>query len=179
MSSFLATAVLALAVVTAPPESPQWETSYGKALESTRSEGQPLLVVLDKPGSADARLAPELMSPGEQGAKQLELLRSYELCHVDVSTEYGQKVADAFKAKTFPHVAVIDKTGSVIIYSKSGQTSSDEWARILSAYKSGDRSMAVSRVSYKPAGNGSMFQQPTSGYIMGPANCPSCQRRSF
>jgi hypothetical protein len=137
-----------------------------------------LLVVLDKPGNTDARIAPELLAPGE-GSQQTELLKSYELCHVDVSTEYGQKVADAFKAKSFPYVAVIDKTASVIIYQKAGQPGTEEWNRMLAAHKSGERSTAVSRTSYKPV-NGStvMFQQPGS-YIMSTSNCPNCQRRSF
>jgi hypothetical protein len=178
MSAFFATAVLVFGLLPASVQPPEWESSYGKALEDTRSEARPLLVVLDRPASADGRLAPDLLAPGED-AKQLELLQSYELCHVDVTTEYGQKVAEAFKAKTFPHVAVIDKTGSVIIYQKSGQTSSDEWSRMLSAHKSGDRSTAVSRVSYKPVnGSSVMFQQPGS-YIMSTSNCPNCQRRSF
>jgi hypothetical protein len=74
-------------------------------------------------------------------------------------------------------VAVIDKTGSVIIHQKAGQSSSDEWNRMLSANKAGER--AVSRVSYKLV-NGStvMFQQPGS-YITSNANCPNCQKRSF
>jgi hypothetical protein len=176
MSVFFTSAVLVVGLLTGSVPAPEWESSYGKALETTKSEAKPLLVVLDKPASADARIAPELLTPGED-AKQLELLNSYELCHVDVTTEYGQKVAAAFKVTTFPHVAVIDKTGSVIIYQKAGQAGSDEWTRMLSANKAGER--AVSRVSYKPV-NGStvMFQQPGS-YIMSNANCPNCQKRSF
>jgi hypothetical protein len=176
MSVFFTSAVMVLGLLTGNVQPPEWESSYGKALESTKSEARPLLVVLDKPASADARFAPEMLTPSAD-AKQLELLQSYELCHVDVTTEYGQKVAEAFKAKAFPYVAVIDKTGSVILYQKAGQAGSDEWSRVLAAYKSGERS--TSRVSYKPV-NGStvLFQQPGS-YIMSTSNCPNCQRRSF
>jgi hypothetical protein len=181
MSVFFATAVLALSLLPgATPEPLQWETSYGKALEATRSDARPLLVVLDKPATADARLEPALLSPGQDAAKQLELLRSYELCHVDATTDYGQKVAEAFGAKAFPFVAVIDKTGSVILYSKAGKAGSDEWSKMLTAHKSGDRSTAVSRVTYKPVSSGStMFQSPSNGMIMGTSNCPNCQRRSY
>ena len=179
MSVFFATAVLAIGLLPGTPEPLQWETSYGKALEATRSDARPLLVVLDKPATTDARIAPELLSPGQDAAKQLELLRSYELCHVDVTTEYGQKVAQAFNAKAFPYVAVIDKSASVILYSKAGKADSEEWSRMLTAHKTGDRSTAVARVSYKPVASGStMFQRPSNGY-MGTSNCPNCQRRSF
>jgi hypothetical protein len=178
MSVFFATSVLVLGLLTGNVQPPEWESSYGKALEATRSESRPLLVVLDKPASSEDRVAPELLAPSGD-SKQAELLKSYELCHVDVTTEYGQKVAEAFKAKSFPYVAVIDKTGAAIIYSKAGKTSSDEWSRVLDAHKAGLRSTAVSRVSYKPVnGSSVMFQQPGS-YIMSTSNCPNCQRRSF
>jgi hypothetical protein len=171
MVSLLATAVLALAFTTTGPETVQWEASYGKALEATKAVEHPLLVVLDKPATTDARIAPELLSPESTSAKDAELLKPYQLCHVDVTTEYGQKVAEAFKAKSFPYVAVIDKTGSVILYSKAGKIASDEWSKILTTYKSGDRSTAVSRVSYK-------IVNASNGTIMN-SSCPNCQQRSF
>jgi len=178
MHVFFATAVLAIGLLPGSQEPLQWETSYGKALEATRSDARPLLVVIDKPAASDARVAPELLSPGQDAAKQLELLRSYELCHVDVTTEYGQKVADAFGAKSFPFVAVIDKSGSVIIGSKAGKIASEEWNQMLTAHKSGDRSTAVTRVNFKPVSSGStMFQSPSNGSMMGSSYCPSCQRR--
>ena len=55
MVNFLATATLAISMMAAAPKTPQWEQSYGKALEATRSGQDPLLVVLDKPGSDKAR----------------------------------------------------------------------------------------------------------------------------
>jgi len=74
------------------------------------------------------------------------------LCHVDVTTDYGQKVAKAFNAKEFPHVAIIDKTGSMVIYKKTGQIDSAEWQKILTSHKTGER---------------------PSSY------CPNCQRNKF
>lgn len=179
MFSFIATAAVALALATGMSESIPWESSYGSALETTRSAHRPLVVVLDNPSAADARIAPGVLNPDGAAARQLELLNAYERCHVDVTTSYGQKVAAAFKATTFPYVAVIDNTGSVILFSKAGQFSTAEWERILTTYRSGDRSLA-SRVTYKPVTNGTtMFQQPTGGYIMGGSSCPTCQRRAF
>jgi hypothetical protein len=57
-----------------------------------------------------------------------------------------------FNAKEFPHVAIIDKTGSMVIFKKTGQIDSAEWQKILTSHKSGER---------------------PSSY------CPNCQRNKF
>ncbi len=139
MINYLATATMAIGLLAAAPKAPQWEASYGKALEETRSGQDPLLVVLDKPNSEQARIEPALLSEETASSDNTKLLRPYRLCHVDVTTDYGQKVANAFHAKDFPHVAIIDKTGSVVIFHKSGQIKQAEWEKILSSYKSGER----------------------------------------
>jgi hypothetical protein len=56
-----------------------------------------------------------------------------------VTTEYGKKVAEVFHAKEFPHVAIIDKTGSMVIFKKTGQIDSAEWQKILTNNKAGER----------------------------------------
>jgi hypothetical protein len=167
MISYLATATLAVGMLATAAKPVQWEQSYGKALEATRAGQNPLLVVLDKPNSQDARIEPDLISEDVTSGDKFELLQPYRLCHVDVTTKYGQKVAKAFRAKSFPHVAIIDKTGSVVIFHKSGKIGADEWAKILTKHKSGERAK-VSRVSYKPSGS-----SPDKPY------CPNCQRQQF
>lgn len=152
MINFLATATMTIGLLAAAPKAPHWEGSYGKALEATRSGQDPLLVVLDKPNSKEARIEPALLSEDKAGGETSKLLRPYRLCHVDVTTDYGQKVAEAFHAKEFPHVAIIDKTGSMVIYKKTGQIDSAEWQKILTSNKSGER---------------------PSSY------CPNCQRSKF
>ena len=163
----LATATMVIGLVAAAPKAPQWEASYGKALEETRAGQDPLLVVLDKPGSKEA-VEPALLSEDKVSGETTKLLKPYRLCHVDASTEYGQKVAQAFHAKEFPHVAIIDKTGSVVIFKKSGQIKQDEWKKILTSYKSGDRT-AVAHMTMKPVssdGSAKPF-------------CPNCQRQQY
>jgi hypothetical protein len=169
MLSYLATTTLAIGALLAAPQTPQWESSYGKALEATRAADEPLLVVLEKPKSEGARLSPELLENDAEGSS--ELLKPYQLCHVDVTTTYGKKVAKAFHVDSFPHVAIIDKTGKKVIFSKTGKIQSAEWQRILTNHKSGERSLAksVSRSSYKPI---------TGGDAVRPY-CPNCQRNSF
>src|SRR5262245_8388500 len=167
MINFLATATMTIGLLAAAPKSPEWEPSYGKALQATRAGQDPLRVVLDKPNSKEAWIEPALLSENKADAENTKLLKPYRLCHVDVTTEYGQKVAEAFHAKNFPHVAIIDKTGSMVIFHKTGKIGTDEWAKILTNHKSGERA-AVSRVSYKPTGSSS--EKPY---------CPNCQRQQF
>lgn len=168
MVNFIAIATLAISMMAAAPKTPQWEQSYGKALEATRAGQDPLLVVLDKPNSEDARIEPALLSEDTAGGDNSKLLSPYRLCHVDVTTDYGQKVAEAFHAKDFPHVAIIDKTGSVVIFHKTGKVQSDEWKTILTQNKSGERSAPMSHVTLKPTGDSSAKPY-----------CPNCQRNKF
>jgi hypothetical protein len=152
MVNFIATMTMAIGLVVSSPKAPHWEGSYGDALKETRAGQDPLLVVLDKPNSKEARISPALLSEDKASGDTSKLLQPYRLCHVDVTTDYGQKVAKAFNAKEFPHVAIIDKTGSMVIYKKTGQIDSAEWQKILTSHKTGER---------------------PSSY------CPNCQRNKF
>src|SRR5262245_14638476 len=177
MMSYIATATLAAGLLATTPTAPAWQASYGKALQATREGNQPLLVVLDKPNSEDARVEPALLSEGSISGKQAEALKPYQLCHVDVTSEYGKKVADAFHAKTFPAVAIIDKTGSVIIHRQDGKVDAAKWEKMLNEHKEGLRPTAkpVSHVSYKPT-NGVGYEG--TSYSSG-SYCPSCQAKRF
>jgi hypothetical protein len=174
MVSYLAIAILSVGLLAKAPQPPQWEASYGKALKATRDEKSPLLVVLDEPASDETRLEPDLLGKDAVGGNEIKLLRSYRLCHVDVSTKYGRRVAKAFRAKRFPHVAIIDRTGSTVIFRKTGKIEAKEWEQILETHKSGDRTLAktASRTSYKPSE--SLSDKPASRPY-----CPNCQRSSF
>jgi hypothetical protein len=175
MFSYMAIATLAVGLLAASPQPQKWEESYGKALEVSRAEKSPLLVVLDNPNSENGRVEPALLGAAAPDAKQAELLRPYRLCHVDVTTDYGQKVAKAFQAKTFPHVAIIDKTGSSVIFRKTGKIDAAEWEEALTLHRNGERPIRqVSHVSYKPAEAPAYY-----GGSMGGSYCPSCQRQSF
>jgi hypothetical protein len=175
MISYMAIATVAIGMLAASPEPRMWEVSYGKALEASRADKSPLLVVLDNPNSEKARIEPALLGDGQPAGKQAELLRPYRLCHVDVSTEYGQKVAKAFNAKSFPHVAIIDKTGSSVIFSKTGQIDAAEWETALTRHRTGERTIkTVSHLTYKPATSAVIYGGSISG-----SYCPSCQRQSF
>lgn len=171
----LTTLVLSSAVASSKPA--EWHADYGKALAATRADDRPLLVVLDVP--SDEKKAAEddqLKTDGEQA----NLLAKYQLCHVDASTEYGQKVARVFKADKFPFTAIIDKTGSVILTKKQGQLTDAEWNETLSNYKSGERSAIRYTSAYRGTviESSSSFSYPATSTITSPSYCPSCQRNA-
>jgi len=79
-------------------------------------------------------------------------------------------VAKAFGATQFPHTAIIDRTGAVVIFKQPGQIAEGEWTAVLTRYKTGLRATATTanyRGSILPAGYSTM----TNG-----AYCPSSQR---
>jgi hypothetical protein len=175
MISYMSIATVAIGLLAASPQPRAWEASYGKALEASRADKSPLLVVLDNPNSEEARVEPALLDGKSPSGKQAELLRPYRLCHVDVTTDYGQKVAKAFQAKSFPHVAIIDKTGSSVIFRKTGKIEATEWEQALKLHRNGEvAARTVSHVTYKPAASPVIYGGSVSG-----SYCPSCQRQSF
>ena len=70
MVSYLATAMLAISVLAGTPQPVEWQADYGKALAATRAGDQPLLVVLDEPQAADARIEPALLGEGGSTGRQ-------------------------------------------------------------------------------------------------------------
>ncbi|HMO87352.1 MAG TPA: hypothetical protein PKC18_20775 [Lacipirellulaceae bacterium] len=170
MVQSIAAALVAVSTLAALPGKPEWQSDYGQALAATRSDQRPLLVVLDIPAKPDAALDENLLAiDGEQA----ELLAAYELCHVDASTEYGQKVAEAFGATQFPHTAIIDRTGAVVIFKQSGRIGSGQWVETLARYKSGQR--PVTSTSFFRGGPA----LPGAESLSNPAYCPACQRAAM
>jgi hypothetical protein len=173
MVSFLATAMMAIGVLASTPESTEWQSDYGDALAETRAEdNQPLLVVLDEPQAKEASIEPALLGEGDTKVVDRKLLKHYRLCHIDASTKYGQKVAGVFKAKRLPHVAIIDKSGKVVLFKKSGKFTTTEWTSALEKHQDG---VKAKHVSYK-LGGGEASSTPV---YRSNSYCPSCQRNSW
>lgn len=177
MVSFLATAMMAIGVLASAPESAEWQSDYGDALAETRAQdNQPLLVVLDEPQAKETSIEPALSGEGDAKVVDGKLLKHYRLCHIDASTNYGQKVAGVFKAKRFPHVAIIDKSGKVVLFKKTGKISTTELKTALEKHQDGER-VAAKHVSYKLGGE----EASTSATPVYRSNsyCPSCQRNRW
>ncbi len=173
MVSTLTAALIALSSLTASAVSTgadavQWQADYGKALAATRQDDRPLLVVLDVPDDPKSAVETEQFEiEGEQG----KLLESYQLCHVDVSTKYGKKVADAFRATKFPFTAIIDKTGSVVLLKKAGQISNDKWQETLAKYQKGEQSTKTYSTSFYRGGS-------EQSKTITPSGCTSCKLKA-
>ncbi len=168
MVSSFAAVVVAVSAVSSGAHTVQWQADYGKALAATRQDDRPLLVVLDIPGDPKAAVETEHF---EIEGKQGKLLGAYQLCHVDVSTKYGKKVAEAFRAKQFPFTAIIDKTGSIVLVKKAGQISSDQWQETLAKYQKGEQTTKTHSTSFYRGGS-------ATSKVESPSGCKSCQLKA-
>jgi len=134
----LLVAICSAAVLTGSAASGQHvATDYGEALRTARSVGRPLLVVLDSAQQHEERIA--LPGARSADAPAADGLENYVLCHVDATTRYGQRVAKAFRATELPYAAIIDKTGSVILFRRAGHMRRGEWIGALRRHRDGER----------------------------------------
>jgi hypothetical protein len=171
-----------------------WKADYGKALEETREESRPLLIVLDNPADKAQSLDARLLKQDAEGLS----FDSYELCRIDVSTEYGKRVADVFHATEFPHTAIIDRTGSMILRRVEGNVSTKQWKETLARYEAGISKTATTHTVSKPIVNetaataapvsystsapaaveATTYAVPGEVYSAPAPYCPSCQLRN-
>ncbi|MBX3424819.1 MAG: hypothetical protein KF688_03980 [Pirellulales bacterium] len=179
MVQFLAALTMVVAVASDSPKfvgashssgKLQWISDYGQALEATRRDERPLLVVLESPRDEEKALDDDVLAAASD-----KLLSKYDLCRVDATTSYGKQVAESFRAKQLPHVAIIDKSGSVVLHKQAGQPSAAEFKSALEKHQLGLRSAAVVQTSYF-RGDGAL--QPSSA-VNSPGYCPSCQRAAM
>ncbi|NOY30137.1 MAG: hypothetical protein GXP28_08150 [Planctomycetes bacterium] len=153
MIHLLSVSAIILSSIAAASSSNSWQADYGKALAATRTDSRPLLIILDVP--SDPKLAArskQLETTGEQS----ELLGAYQRCRIDVSTEYGKKIAKIFGAKEFPFTVIIDKTGSVVLCKKTGQLTEEQWHATLATYQKGEQQAPTIHTAFY-RGAGTMF----------------------
>ena len=130
----LATWMLSLSLLAASANANVWMSDYGAALKAAKAERKPLVVVIENPSQRAVHF--EEASLASQHTTS-QLLAKYKLCRIDATTPYGQAVAKAFRAKSLPLTSIIDKTGSVQIFAKSGPLSAAQWQAALAAHQSG------------------------------------------
>ena len=118
---------LVLSVITVSARD-QWNTNYKSALMAARNNHKPLVVVLENTKDPDEALSQSTLELDENVAS---LLGKYELCRIDVSTEYGQKIANAFGASEFPFTAISDTNCKVIRHRNVGRPTVQVWKQIL------------------------------------------------
>lgn len=194
MFQMLVAMTVATAVVTSSPDAAdtamqqEWRSDYGQALEATRTNERPLLVVIDR--QDDEKLSESAL------ADSAETLAKYNLCRVDASTPYGKEVASSFKAAEFPFLAIIDKSGSVILRKEAGDAGIAQWKNAVEENQLGLRQAPVAHtvayrgetstpaVSATPATEtvieGFSTGMPVSSpAVASPGYCPACQRAAM
>lgn len=187
MNGVFSAVVLSMTTLAAAPNQPGWLRDYGKALQTTRTAKQPLLVVLHNPEDPQQRVEQVESEPGEA-----KLLQGYTLCHIDVTTKYGKKVAAAFGAKEFPYTVITNKTGDEIILRRMGRFAPGEWDETLLSYRDGRRRSAettqfvsangvdTKRIdAYKPIIDSSSFEAAPPRSAMAPSGYQSAAAFSF
>ncbi len=92
----------------------------------------------------------------ETTGEQSELLGAYQRCRIDVSTEYGKKIAKIFGAEEFPFTVIIDKTGSAVLCKKTGQLTEEQWRVTLETYQKGEKKAPTIHTAFF-RGAGTMF----------------------
>jgi hypothetical protein len=131
--------LLLVALATNPASGPAtptpWGSNYTQALKRTQESDKPLLVVIHDPRKAETR---SNYATDKPDATQAELLKHYELCRVDGTSEHGKKVASAFDVDQLPFMAVIDKSGTGVLCRHSGHLETEQWVEKLVAYKEGE-----------------------------------------
>ncbi len=136
MTKVVAFSLLVLVMIAPGALGAEWLSDYGVALRQAEIEGKPLLIILDEPSTRAPKI--EKVKFNEEAAEDA-LLKPYKLCRIDVSTEYGKRVAKAFKVSEVPLTVIIDRTASVQIYRKTGTIQLQEWKATLLTYREGRR----------------------------------------
>ncbi len=151
--------VFSFVEVTTPP-STTWLDDYGTALQVARLARRPLLVVLENPHEPSERLG-GIASDDELA----HLLSNFELCRVDVTTNYGRKVAESFRVSTLPYIAITDERCKSVVFRGAGKFGSQIWEKTLSQYSGASSQVAFSgegaasrKVDYEKA---ALFSHPS------------------
>lgn len=184
MQVLIATAIIFASAVTGSNSSNElaWSSNYGQAKSEAKAAQRPLLIVMEDPSKPETRL--------DQQASDSELLQKYQLCRIDVTTEYGKKVAKAFNATEFPYTACTDKTASFITFRGAGKMSVEGWKSVLKDHADGAVASAASHTTYKPVfENRTIEYQPSQAvpsYSLpsymdptSPSYCPNCVRGQY
>jgi hypothetical protein len=142
MNGMIAALAVATGMLSQAP-APAWKSTYAEAYHAGKAARRPVLVVIDKPGDAAYRIDQVSLVRTDIGADEAALLASYELCHIDAGTPYGQDVAKRFGATQFPYVAITDKRVEFLLTQHTGRMSQQQWLATLAKYRTGEEPAPV------------------------------------
>jgi hypothetical protein len=120
-------------------KTPAWNSSYADAYHAGRAARRPVLVVIEKPADANYPVNQASFAQTRVSPEEFALLANYELCHVDATTEAGQKIAKSFGATQFPYVAITDKNVEVLLVQHTGAMSRQQWLATLANHRTGTK----------------------------------------
>jgi hypothetical protein len=131
-------AVALVSGVLAQDATPAWKTNYAEAYHASRAAGRPMVVVIEKPADPAYPVNQASFLSARVAADEAALLANYELCRIDASTEYGQKIAKSFGAAQFPYVAITDKKVEVLLAQHTGGMTRQQWVAMLANHRTGE-----------------------------------------
>ena len=155
-----------------------WSDHYANSKAEAAAEQRPLLVVLENSADPAGKFEQTQLAPTGENA---ELLKNFRLCRMDVTTEYGKRVADAFGAKAFPFTAITDKSAKYVNVRLAGAVSNGLWSQTLEQWKQGEVARAAATDGAIQRVEASKVITPWPAYSF-PTNkstnsyCPNCVR---
>lgn len=160
-------AVLLLALGVGADTNLEWNDNYGEVKRIAAQKKMPVVVVLEDPSKPSTSFSEKEL---EADPEQVKLLRKFQLCRIDVTSNYGKNVAKSFKATRFPYTIMLDKSASYITLRRSEKMTPNQWATSLLANK--DKLIHRSR-SVRGASSGDSF--PSYAFPSKEFNYPSFQ----
>ena len=106
----------------------KWKNHYSSVKKVAQAAKRPMLLVLENPTSKGGTIDDSKLTEKE---REILTKGKFELCRVDVNTDYGKRVAAAFGARVFPYTVVTDHSSKRIVFRKPGQMSGQDWALAL------------------------------------------------
>ena len=110
----------------------EWNDNYGEAKRIAAQKKMPVVVLLEDPSNPATSFNEKELASDPQ---QVKLLQKYQLCRIDVTSNYGKSVAKSFKATRFPYTIMLDRSASFITLRRSDKMTPNQWASSLIANK--------------------------------------------
>ena len=176
-SAELSSAELSTADLSAQePAALEWSEHYANAKQQAEKQHRPLLVVVEDKSSPGGQLELEKLASGPE---QVDLLKQYELCRMDVNTPYGKRVAAAFGANKFPMTVITDKSAKFVTFRADGSIQADAWKQALASrlMESGSQPSTIFDAGQPQRIDASKIITPwPTIQSQPPSNCPNCIR---
>ena len=110
----------------------KWGDNYGEVKRIAAQKKMPVVLLLEDPSKPSTSFTEKELASNPE---QVRLLQNYQLCRIDVTSNYGKSVAKSFKATSFPYTIMLDRSASYITLRKGEKMTPNQWASTLLANK--------------------------------------------